>query len=999
MADSNLSVSISADSAKLRAELAVAQSSMRAFQTELSRSATAARKAGDDMSFAKVAQSAALFEKSSVQVEKLKTQLDGLSKSAGINRIGLMELQASGVNAFQALASGMDIFRVASTEGAQVLGGLIQGGLLPATGSLIGMAAAAAAVVVPIGYLAYQAYQTKLALNGMSTELLLTGRLGGTSFVDLNNQATELAKKFGISKAAAAELMQEIAKAGPTLSEQTGAINRVAVMAATLGAARRGGGEDIKDVDIAKQLAAAFTTAAGAIGLLEKNYNLAATGARQYARDGKEVSAISAAMSQLEEHIKNQASGWVEAKKTFDAYWTRVMIAEGSVDPAFVGPRPPTPTERPSAGAGTIEATDAEARLLAEIRRRENGGRYDTFHATGQQVTSLEDVERLPGKSHAFGAYGFQPGTYRDMAAITGRYDLSPASQDANAVQLLRKYGPNATQSWAASGPYDTAGITGAAAGDAAGAAQKAEDQRQADLQKEAIYQQQRAINNRHSLDEQLKDAEKHYDAVSKLEGAQSQKAKEADVAVHQKKAEIWDSDTNLHIASLNAQQAAAVDLSEKLRIQDEKTAYRRQRGSFDLGGGGVDKAALAQDAIERAAIVKQQGQQGFQLAEQGAGAQRGARADVLKGFEAAGDELAKMGQLTPFRAINAELAMAKTLADENAADLQNLMSAANSVADRTRVYWEQWREGVRASAEQQELMKKRADDMKAVGDRWAAPFKSAFDTIGSTLESSISGLLDRSKTLSQVWADLGKSATSALVDTAGSILSKTAAGFVPGSKPGEGFGEAAGNLASNWLGKQLSSALNIGDVAKDSALIANTVAITANTAALGVSAGASAAGGAGSALGAAGSAGGILGGLAKVGGWVATALGQPEIGVPLALAGSAVGGSPGGGTGGLYKYGGIVPSAAGGWVLPSSPGAQPAILHSREMVLPAPISEGIQSAIAGGGLGGGGMAFHLHALVADGPAVERMFKNNGRVLSGVMRDALRSNRLTPRTI
>lgn len=50
------------------------------------------------------------------------------------------------------------------------------------------------------------------------------------------------------------------------------------------------------------------------------------------------------------------------------------------------------------------------------------------------------------------------------------------------------------------------------------------------------------------------------------------------------------------------------------------------------------------------------------------------------------------------------------------------------------------------------------------------------------------------------------------------------------------------------------------------------------------------------------------------------------------------------------FAMGGIVPSAAGGMVVGGGGGGVPAILHPREMVLPRPISEGIQSMIAGGG-------------------------------------------------
>jgi hypothetical protein len=98
-------------------------------------------------------------------------------------------------------------------------------------------------------------------------------------------------------------------------------------------------------------------------------------------------------------------------------------------------------------------------------------------------------------------------------------------------------------------------------------------------------------------------------------------------------------------------------------------------------------------------------------------------------------------------------------------------------------------------------------------------------------------------------------------------------------------------------------------------------------------------------------------------------------------------------------RYGGIIPSAAGGWSLPSFPGAQPAMLHSREMVLPAHISDGLQSAIGRGGLGGGGVTFNLNAAVADGPAIERLFRNNGRLITDAIKSGVRNNALTPRSI
>ncbi len=64
------------------------------------------------------------------------------------------------------------------------------------------------------------------------------------------------------------------------------------------------------------------------------------------------------------------------------------------------------------------------------------------------------------------------------------------------------------------------------------------------------------------------------------------------------------------------------------------------------------------------------------------------------------------------------------------------------------------------------------------------------------------------------------------------------------------------------------------------------------------------------------------------------------------------------------FESGGIVPSAAGGMVLGGR--GTLAILHPREMVLPAPLSEGIQSAISGGRLGeqsGGDVHIHIGSI------------------------------------
>ena len=156
---------------------------------------------------------------------------------------------------------------------------------------------------------------------------------------------------------------------------------------------------------------------------------------------------------------------------------------------------------------------------------------------------------------------------------------------------------------------------------------------------------------------------------------------------------------------------------------------------------------------------------------------------------------------------------------------------------------------------------------------------------------------------------------------------------------------------------------------ANTAALAANTAALSTLTASLGATAATSA-----SAVGAASIAGGTA-------------------------AGAASGGGLFGFLGGLFSFagGGIVPSAAGGWALPNFTGVRPALLHAREMVLPAPISEGLQQLIGQGG-SGGDMHLHFHGP-SDGPAVERWFTGLMARNPGVVRNMLRSNALTPRTL
>lgn len=92
------------------------------------------------------------------------------------------------------------------------------------------------------------------------------------------------------------------------------------------------------------------------------------------------------------------------------------------------------------------------------------------------------------------------------------------------------------------------------------------------------------------------------------------------------------------------------------------------------------------------------------------------------------------------------------------------------------------------------------------------------------------------------------------------------------------------------------------------------------------------------------------------------------------------------------FEHGGIVPSAAGGWMVPST---SLAMLHANEMVLPANISQGLQSMIAGGDAAGGAspgaanVMFNVSAM--DGQSVAKFFQSNGSVLVAAINRAMRN--------
>jgi hypothetical protein len=308
----------------------------------------------------------------------------------------------------------------------------------------------------------------------------------------------------------------------------------------------------------------------------------------------------------------------------------------------------------------------------------------------------------------------------------------------------------------------------------------------------------------------------------------------------------------------------------------------------------------------------------------------------------------------------------------------QSLASDAQSLTEKSLTYDRLVQLSSNYSAQLAQDQTRIADAARKEADRFAQPYRQAFDEIGAGWRSAVTGLVEGTLNFQTAALRAAQSVERGFISMAQTTLSRAAAGPLASllglgaPAAGQGVGDVLGSAVGGWVGRQFG----LGNLFDTGGQAANTAALSANTAALGALAATMAAG------------------------TVAAGAGAAAAGAGVAAAGGAAAGGGGllGWLGGLLAFskGGIAPSAAGGWALPNFAGATPALLHSREMVLPAPLSEGLQSMIAQGG--GGDMHLHFHGP-SDGPAVERWFTGLMARNPGVVRNMLRSNALTPRTI
>lgn len=236
----------------------------------------------------------------------------------------------------------------------------------------------------------------------------------------------------------------------------------------------------------------------------------------------------------------------------------------------------------------------------------------------------------------------------------------------------------------------------------------------------------------------------------------------------------------------------------------------------------------------------------------------------------------------------------------------------------------------------------------EAIIEKFAAPWKSLFSGVATSLENAIGGVLSRSTTVKSALDNLVKTGISGTINAIGTTLSQVAAKSIFHAVSGQTLTDLASKAVSEGIGKLF----NVGTTAATeapqiAALAANTISVDAAAAAQVVN---------------------TLSLDALTGAVIANSITQfnPEV------------------AGFKLSGGGIIPSAAGGMMVGGGSDGSIAIVHPREMVLPASISQGIQNMIS---RGEGGGTSNVTGTVNYSPTVNGVSRLDKRMMTSMMRD------------
>lgn len=406
------------------------------------------------------------------------------------------------------------------------------------------------------------------------------------------------------------------------------------------------------------------------------------------------------------------------------------------------------------------------------------------------------------------------------------------------------------------------------------------------------------------------------------------------------------------------------------------------------LGAASVQAAQAQQGAVQ---LMVQQALQATRAMQQ-------ADASYVAAFKNNMQVMVDSKQLTLQQALGFDIQYSTKVFEQEQERLAAIRDSDDaSVADRRRATEMMQEADARYAERASEQYRQLADNARREADRVTQSYQAAFTRIGDTVQHTFNDILTRQTTWAKGMNRIAQQVDTFFLEQVEDMAAKWAASGLAGIAGGAVSGAvgAAQATGASGLGAGLTALLGIGQPgglfgsglfsgAGAATATTQTAAITANTTALATSTSAMAT---------------LTAALTG-----ATAADSAGSGASLAGGAATAGAAAGGGgffswLGGLFSFaeGGIVPSAAGGWAVPNLAGATPALLHAREMVLPADISQGLQGMIAAGGAGDAHFHAHFHGP-ADAPAVSRWFRDNLKNNAGAIRDLFRQNALTPRS-
>lgn len=948
MADT-LAITVSADTAAARAELALLQDSMRSLQRQMRETAAAANASGIGAVDPKLTALAVQYEQVERRIGGVRGELNSLRHSAEESESGLGNLGAESKHViaifdeFSRGAHGQMIGSiVALTRDSGVLAKTI-GALAGPFGIAMGAGLAFAGALYEIVHAAVSARE---ALDGVYNAALVSGRDSLGAVAQTKAMATVIGST-GLVGGGKSLGMAAALEAIPNASERA-KLSLASVYDAWTRIQFGGNAEEA-----AKQIPKMFESITSMRELVDKNRLLTGPAYQEFAQAAgeKDVGRAAELLAQgiRQRYLRAAQEMANEARDTTSGFASALGAQTGAVmGPTVYRNRLPGPLTLPSR-----EEMDAN-RAIAEGNKLE----YERLGLL-RQVKEIQDQVA----AHHVGAAEGNPAIKRlqDQAAEIARRETHQAGT-ADPVEQLH------------------AAMKAAEAAAAAHAKTMA-SARTAMLQADIATLRQGLANTRLTAAQRLS-------LQSELSG------KQADLSL----AGLREHGSGARGGATAARQdyeAFAAEEREKLAAARGNAGaqaaildqWRAKAVATFQAGSAAYREAMA--TIERAA--QEMAAQTIEAMERAEAAMAHANTSILHGFEAQMQTRVARRQISPQQAYGFDIEETYALGAQQKAALDRIMgSAAATPQQRTNAYWQEWDLGTQLQAQISGLTAKAAEAGKAAAAAFTAPFRGAFSRVGGSLEAALTGALTGEKG-KRIWQSLDRALVGSGVNLVTGTASRIAAiplGGLLGQavKPGQGVGDVLGGAVSSWAVKGLASLFpsvgkmfgqttqDVAQTANTTALTALTTAVAANTAALTAASATSTASAGSSALSAAGSAGGLLGGVKTIGGWLGFAKG----GVVPAAAG-----------------GWVVPAAAGGWSLPPSFGSDRvmAALTPGEMVLPTHLSDGLQQMIGAGP--GGDFHAHFHGP-SDAPQMARFFRNNRRHIVDAVRGAFHSGALNP---